>query len=304
MIRSRDNETVHLSNGNTIGLAHYGDPDGPVVFYFHGLGGSRLEGAYWAKAAESVGAHIIALDRPGIGLSSAQPKRKLLDWPLAVSDVAQNLKIDQFYVLGTTAGGSHALVCAKELSPDTLKGVGLVGSYWPIQQTLVSKMKLSLITWGIRHVYKKSIFPTLKDPDPTVFRKEVMDNVTRLNEKDKVLFENVEFQGFEVNSQRECCKHGSQGVFDDMRIALNEWRDDIREISARNIRMWCGTEDGQGLIEGNRSMEKVMKHATLVEFESDTHYMTLATRGEQILRELLFAGEKYDGQLLKKDDYN
>lgn len=116
MIRSRDNETVHLSNGNTIGLAHYGDPDGPVVFYFHGLGGSRLEGAYWAKAAESVGAHIIALDRPGIGLSSAQPKRKLLDWPLVVSEVAQNLKIDQFYVLGTTAGGSHALVCAKKRS--------------------------------------------------------------------------------------------------------------------------------------------------------------------------------------------
>ncbi|KFY94094.1 hypothetical protein V498_04053 [Pseudogymnoascus sp. VKM F-4517 (FW-2822)] len=282
MIRSRDNETVHLSNGNTIGLAHYGDSDGPVVFYFHGLGASRLEGAYWAKAAESVGAHIIALDRPGIGLSSAQPKRKLLDWPLVVSEVAQNLKIDQFYVLGTTAGGSHALVCAKELSPDTLKGVGLVGSWWPMSMTIGNMMKLSYNRWGTRHLYKKTIISALNDPDPTVFHK----------------------QDLEVSSYRESCRQGPQGVFDDYKIVFGEWRCDIRDISSRNIGLWCGTEDYHSSIDENRNMEKAMKHATLVEFEGDTHHTTLATRGEQILRGLLFGDEKSDWHLLKHDDYN
>ncbi|KFY88743.1 hypothetical protein V498_06677, partial [Pseudogymnoascus sp. VKM F-4517 (FW-2822)] len=191
---------------------------------------------YWAKAAESVGAHIIALDRPGIGLSSAQPKRKLIDWPLVVSEVAQNLKIDQFYVLGTTAGGSHALVCAKELSPDTLKGVGLVGGGPAI-------LKLSYNKWGTRHLYKKTIIPALNDPDPTVFHKQVMDHLLMENEKDKVLFENAEFQDLEVSSCRESCRQGSQGVFDDHKIVFGEWRCDIRDISSRNIGLWCGTED-------------------------------------------------------------
>lgn len=123
-----ENETLTLSSGNTIGLAHYGDLDGPVVFYFHGQGSSRLEGVWWAKPTEAVGAHIIALDISGMGLSSVQPNRKMLDWPLVVSEVAQNLNIDQFYALGGELGGIYALACTKELSPSALKGDGVVTS--------------------------------------------------------------------------------------------------------------------------------------------------------------------------------
>jgi pimeloyl-ACP methyl ester carboxylesterase len=43
---------------------HYGvvDDDGPVIFSLHGLPSSRLEGA-----------HLIAGDRPGLGLSIPSP---------------------------------------------------------------------------------------------------------------------------------------------------------------------------------------------------------------------------------------
>lgn len=301
MLRSRENETLYLSSGNTIGLAHYGDPDGPVVFYFHGLCTSRLEGAYWAKAAESVGAHIIALDRPGIGLSSAQPNRKLLEWPLVVSEVAQNLKIDQFYVLGTTAGGAHALACAKVLSPDTLKGVGLVASFSPRSKSIGSRMKHSLKLWVSRKVYEKVVLPAAKDPDPTVFQTLIVDG---LSEKDKALFENVEFRDFQVDAERECPKQGTQGVVDDMRVSVKDWGFDLQGISVKKVGLWCGTEDREGGIGWSRMIEDEIDQATLVEFEGDTHYSTLATRGEQILRGLLFDDEKSNGELLHKDAYN
>jgi pimeloyl-ACP methyl ester carboxylesterase len=106
MSRSREDETLAHSSGNTIGLAHYGNLNGPVIFYFHDQGSSRLEGVWWAKPAEAVGVHIIALDRPGTGLSSVQPNRTMLDWPLVVSEVAQRLNIGQFYVLGGELGGT------------------------------------------------------------------------------------------------------------------------------------------------------------------------------------------------------
>ena len=36
---------LRLPDGRTLAYADYGTPEGKPVFYFHGLGGSRLEAA-------------------------------------------------------------------------------------------------------------------------------------------------------------------------------------------------------------------------------------------------------------------
>ncbi|KFY02858.1 hypothetical protein O988_01857 [Pseudogymnoascus sp. VKM F-3808] len=301
MSRSRENETLVLSSGNTIGLAHYGDLDGPVVFYFHGQGSSRLEGVWWAKPAEAVGAHIIALDRPGIGLSSVQPNRKMLDWPLVVSEVAQRLNIDQFYVLGGELGGTYALACAKELSPNALKGVGVVTCGWPTSQSRGAKMLGSFQSWVNRKAYKISV-RAAKDPDPAVFRKLSVDGACALSKTDEALFENAQFRDFLVDSERECYRQGGQGVTDDVRISVKDWGFNIWNISAK-VNMWCGDEGLYCPIKMNRLMEGQIDHARLIEFEGDTHFSILATKGEQILRGLLFDDEKsYDHPVQKDAD--
>ncbi|KFX94725.1 hypothetical protein V490_04218 [Pseudogymnoascus sp. VKM F-3557] len=303
MSRPRENETLVLSSGNTIGLAHYGDLDGPVVFYFHGQGSSRLEGVWWAKPAEAVGAHIIALDRPGVGLSSVQPNRKMLDWPLVVSEVAQRINIDQFYVLGGELGGAYALACAKELSPDALKGVGVVSCDPPMPRGRIGKMAGSLQSWVNRKAYEKFFVPAAKDPDPAVFRKLSVDGARTSSKRDNALFENAEFRDFLVDSERECYRQGGQGVTDDVRTYVKDWGFDIWNISVK-VDMWCGDDGRYCPIKVNRSMEDQIDHARLVEFEGETHFSILATKGEQILRGLLFDDEKSYDHPAQKDAYN
>ena len=100
---STRDRTLTLQDGRTLGYAEYGDPDGAPGFYFHGHPGSRLEAQLADHAARAVGIRVVALDRPGYGLSSAQPRRRILDWPHDVAQAADTLGIGPAPVLGRRA---------------------------------------------------------------------------------------------------------------------------------------------------------------------------------------------------------
>jgi pimeloyl-ACP methyl ester carboxylesterase len=72
---------LRLSDGRNLAYAEYGDPAGTAVIYFHGAPSGRLEPTLigddnWA----ALGLRIIAPDRPGMGGSSSQSGRRLIDW--------------------------------------------------------------------------------------------------------------------------------------------------------------------------------------------------------------------------------
>jgi len=48
---------------------------------------------------ESLDTRLIAVDRPGMGLSNYQANRRLLDWPEDIRLLADALGIDRFSIL-------------------------------------------------------------------------------------------------------------------------------------------------------------------------------------------------------------
>lgn len=80
-----------LSDGRVLGYAQYGDSKGKPVIYCHGFPASRLEGRLIDAAAKRLGARILAIDRPGYGLSEFQLGRRLRDWPADVVALADEL---------------------------------------------------------------------------------------------------------------------------------------------------------------------------------------------------------------------
>jgi pimeloyl-ACP methyl ester carboxylesterase len=91
-----------------------GDPGGVPCFYFHATPGSRLDPAvlFARSPAALSGVRLVAVDRPGFGLSARQPGRSFADFPSDVVAVADQLGIDRFAVLGVSGGGGYALACA------------------------------------------------------------------------------------------------------------------------------------------------------------------------------------------------
>jgi len=121
---------MRLADGRRLGYAEFGDPEGAPVIYFHGWPGARVEARLGDAAARANGVRLIAIDRPGMGLSTFQPHRELLDWPDDVVEAATTLGLNRFAVLGISGGGPYAAACAWKL-PDRLTCAGIVSSLAP-----------------------------------------------------------------------------------------------------------------------------------------------------------------------------
>ncbi len=76
--------SVTLPDGRVLAYEEYGDPAGFPVLSFHGGMSSRLDAAPAHEAAVAAGVRLVSPDRPGMGLSTYQPGRRLLDWPADV----------------------------------------------------------------------------------------------------------------------------------------------------------------------------------------------------------------------------
>lgn len=125
-----DSRTLRLRDGRLLGYAEYGDPGGPALFYFHGFPGSRLEARLGDAVAARNGVRLIALDRPGFGLSHFKPGRTISEWPDDVVELADALGIDRFAVMGVSGGGPYVAACALKI-PHRLIGAAMVSSTAP-----------------------------------------------------------------------------------------------------------------------------------------------------------------------------
>jgi len=122
---------LRLDDGRDLAFADYGDPDGDVVFGFHGTPGSHGQFAPASAAAVEAGVRLIVPDRPGYGHSTYDPDRTLAGWPDDVRAIADALGVERFGVIGVSGGGPHAVACASALA-DVLTGCAVVGSPSPM----------------------------------------------------------------------------------------------------------------------------------------------------------------------------
>lgn len=114
--------TITANDGRTIGFCDYGRPDQTALLYCHGGPGSRLEPEFIADAAARAGIRLIGVDRPGYGLSTAQPGRTIGGWAADALAVLDHLAIDRFLAIGVSTGGAYALALASQ-SPRVIGAV-------------------------------------------------------------------------------------------------------------------------------------------------------------------------------------
>jgi pimeloyl-ACP methyl ester carboxylesterase len=130
-VEGSNDRTIRLRDGRRLGYAEWGDAGGRPVLYFHGWPGARVEGRLAEEAARARGVRLIAIDRPGMGLSDFQPRRTLVDWPDDVLQRAAALGLDRFALLGISGGGPYAAACAWKLS-ERLTRAGIVSCLAPL----------------------------------------------------------------------------------------------------------------------------------------------------------------------------
>ena len=118
--------------GRIVGVYNYGDPDGAPVMVFHGTPACGAGFAWADGPARDRALHLIAPDRPGVGLSSRLASWTVGEYPAMVAALADALGVSRFSVWGYSGGGPYAAACAAAL-PDRVSaaavaaGMGQIG---------------------------------------------------------------------------------------------------------------------------------------------------------------------------------
>lgn len=120
---------LRLPGGRQLGFRSYGDPTGTPILYFHGNPSCRIEAELMHWHCEERGIRLIAVDRPGIGLSSYSECHSIVRWPRDISSLVGFLEeesgIKSVGIVGNSNGVPFALACAAHM-PDRVRAVGLV----------------------------------------------------------------------------------------------------------------------------------------------------------------------------------
>jgi len=98
-----EGKTLSLPDGRN--LSYFIVGEGKPVFYFHGLPTSRLDMLFLLKKISSTHLQMIGVDRPGFGLSTFAPNRRVSDFAADIGFLANHLGIDKFALLGVSGGG-------------------------------------------------------------------------------------------------------------------------------------------------------------------------------------------------------
>jgi pimeloyl-ACP methyl ester carboxylesterase len=115
-----------------LGIAEYGDLDGPLVLWFHGTPGARRQfPPVGREAAIALGIHVVLVERPGTGASTPHRYRQVADVAADAAAVADHFGQERFAVVGLSGGGPYALACGAILA-DRVAGVGILGGVCPL----------------------------------------------------------------------------------------------------------------------------------------------------------------------------
>ena len=282
-------KTVKLSDGRSLSFARFGDPSGKPVFYFHGFPGSRLEPQSNHDAFLKAGIQLLALDRPGIGHSTRKNKRKLLDWPDDVVEVAKILKLEKFSILGVSGGGPYALACARAI-PGYLNKVTVACGLGPIDApNATSGMMLSN---RVLFRYGKFFPPVLHLSTFLMVRqlsskpaKGLKKFVEGLPEPDRLVLSKTDAQDFVAASAVEGVRQGSGPLLEEIGIYSRSWGFKLEDLNVP-VSLFQGEVDIDVPASMARHQASLIPDCEINLYPNDGHFSLLVNHIDEIIASL------------------
>ncbi|CAG9952997.1 unnamed protein product [Clonostachys rosea f. rosea IK726] len=294
---SSKDHIYELPDGRKLGYADYGSPTGKPLLYFHGYPSCRLEASVADEMAKRHNIRLIAVDRPGFGLSTPQPNRRLMDWPADVRNIAEGLNIPQFAVMGCSGGGPFALACASSLPKSMLTGVGLFASGPPwaagahhmslYRRVFVSLAKvvpgavssglgllIRLLVWVVntrpvvsrtnRWLVETSKKSQNESSGSTDGSSDASPETRTPEERRQNLLRMLVYEPFVQGPEA--------AVHEALILSSKDWGFDFENVQYDAVKVWHGAKDKNAPAVAIRYLTERLPHCRYTEFEEDTHY--------------------------------
>ena len=292
--------SVTLPDGRVLAYEEYGDPTGFPVLSAHGGLSSRLDAAPAHEAALAKGIRLISPDRPGIGLSTYQAGRRLVDWPADVAQLTAALGIGRFAVMGWSAGGPYAAICAAKMG-DRVTAGALLSSAVPLD--------LYGTTRGLTVEDRALVFLTRRTP----WLASALMKISIVNANNARLFR-AAMRTFPPADRtvltewgppdhalafvREAVRQGTEGCVQDYRIFGAPWGFSLEEIRVP-VQIWEGADDRTGPPGYRAFLKRHIPQASVTVVPGEGHLSLLAHQAPAIFAALL-GGEEDAGPAARR----
>ncbi|CAN5891782.1 alpha/beta hydrolase [soil metagenome] len=283
-----------LSSGRKLAYSDYGDPDGEVLFYFHGWPSSRLQGELLDGIGKKHRLRVIATDRPGLGLSDHQPGRKLLDWPPVIEELSEHLRAEKFHALGVSGGGPYVLSLAYTM-PERLLSAGVVCGAPPL-----GLVGMEGLMWPYRFVMKVRdwmpwmLGPTLRTASKISEMKRtsfiMRSLIATLGPKDREALAIDNNYRIITRSLQECMRGSTEAVRRDGDIYSSDWGIDFQKVTYP-LQYWQGDLDRNIPLGLAEKFVKMLPNAKLTVFPGEGHYSLPLLRNQEIVEALMASRE-------------
>ncbi len=267
---------ITLSDGRQLGFDDFGDPEGTPVLFFHGFGSSRVVRHPDDDIAGELGARVIAVDRPGIGLSTRQPGRRVTDFPQDVAELLEILGVERCSVVAWSGGGPYALACAWQMperfsvvglisAPAPLSGVeGSTGYTWPRHRAMSRTadhapwvIKLAMWQWS-----------RLQRADP---HKQLDEAISGMVEADREIMGDPELRAVMIRNASEMYRQGTGGVYDEALCLARPFGFPLGGVTVP-VRIWHGAQDQVVPVGMGRYLERNIADAVATFFPHEGHH--------------------------------
>ena len=278
-----------LKDGRTLAYAEYGDPGGTPVFFFHGMPGSRF-----FRPPDEITARLqvrlICMDRPGYGASTFQPRRRILDWPCDITQLADHLGIRKFAIAGHSGGGPYVAACAYAL-PNRITAAVILSGAGPVNSpggtlgmSAANKFGITVgrfIPWLLWQeliwvFYHRRAWDPAADMDSG-------DGIRPPADDEQI--HKPEVRETCLHSEVEAFRPGLRGLAWDARLLTRPWGFPLNDICTP-IHLWHGTEDDQVPVSMARFIAAKIPGSKITILENEAH-LALFPHWEEILTNLI-----------------
>lgn len=280
---SNEDNVILLKDRRKLGYAIYGDIKGKPVFYFHGWPTSRFHAADLNALARENHIQLISIDRPGIGLSDYK-KRTLLDWSDDVVELADQMHIEKFSVMGVSGGGPYAAACAYKIPHRLINTAIVVGIAPPYIPKLLDGMPF-LTKFGWANYAKSALLrkgATLlhymnAKYGPSFGLHRFMFGA----KKDRQVLSDPSIREEVRRGYKETFRTGYIGAQQDLELYTKDWGFQLSDIKTK-VFLFYGEMDQNVPIAMGKYYHLHIKNSTLFTYPHEGHLIA-KTHAEEIL---------------------
>jgi pimeloyl-ACP methyl ester carboxylesterase len=292
---SPSDQWITLKDGRKLAYVEYGDAAGEPTVYLPGSPGNRLN-PFLDTWGRECGVRFLSVDRPGYGLSTAKPDRRLADLGDDVAELADHVGLERFSLAGVSGGGPAVLGCAVKLGERIKTSVIVSGAAPPeAPQDGLSAAKAKALTTldhnPERYARQMGFGFWLASHLPSaMLAKAMAKGSADTPEADKRLLARPEVRDLLVASVQSLSWRDGKPTALEMQLHRRPWGFDVADISS-HVQLWHGSADNSVPIGAARFLADRIPDGHLTEV-ADAGHLLMFQRWHDIFTGMFEAAQR------------